>query len=277
MLFLFITACNSVEPEDEIYVAVTDENGVGQAAGNREDAGVFSATEQADLSQDDYYEEYTEIILPSEGTSNNLSLTETPPGIYILPVPQTDGTISVEEALYNRRSRRHFQDRALTTEQVSQILWAAYGITSDRGFRTAPSAGALYPLEIYIVIGNVEGIAPGVYLYIAEEHKIIRVIYGDIREELAQAALGQRSVSDAPAILAYSAVFERMIPRYGERGIMYTHIEVGHSGQNVYLQAEALGLGTVAVGAFIDYLVGELLNLSEYETPLYLMPFGYFY
>ncbi|MCL1877714.1 MAG: SagB/ThcOx family dehydrogenase [Defluviitaleaceae bacterium] len=202
--------------------------------------------------------------------------------IYILPEPRTDSNMSVEQALAQRRSRRNFQDKALSAEQLSQILWATYGITEPRpdaprgGLRTTPSAGALFPLEIYVVIGNVEGIEPGVYRYISEENKIVQVISGDVRSSLAAAALGQRSVQNAPAILAISADFEIMLPRYGERGIMYIYIEVGHSAQNVYLQAEALGLGTVAVGAFIDDQVAEVLNLPENETPLYLMPFGYF-
>jgi len=203
--------------------------------------------------------------------------------IYILPPPMTDGEMSVEEALTTRRSRRNFQDKALSIEQVSQILWAAYGITSSRpnapnlrgGLRTTPSAGALYPLEIYVIIGNVEGLSPGVYRYISEEHKLVKVVNGDVRNELAQAALGQRMVQEAPASVFYSGVFSRMTERYGERGIRYTYIELGHSAQNVYLQAEALGLGTVAIGAFNDDRVRQILNLPVEEEPLYLMPIGY--
>jgi SagB-type dehydrogenase family enzyme len=135
----------------------------------------------------------------------------------------------------------------------------------------------LFPLEIYAVIGNVDGIAPGVYRYNPEEHTIIMVIDGDIRGSVSDASLGQRSIRDAPVTIFYSAVFDRMIPRYGERGIMYTHMEVGHSAQNVYLQVEALGLGTVAVGAFMDDMIRAVFNLPADETPLYLMPVGYFY
>ena len=173
----------------------------------------------------------------------------------------------------------------MTAEQLSQVLWAAYGITQPRpdapnlrgGLRTTPSAGALFPLEIYVVVGNVEGIEPGVYRYVSQEYKIVRVLSGDIRGELSGAALGQGSVRDAPVVLVHSAIFERMLGRYGERGIMYTYIEVGHSAQNVYLQAEALGLGTVAVGAFVDEMVSQILSLPKNEVPLYLMPIGYFY
>ena len=216
---------------------------------------------------------------------NNETLTRTEQNkvTYILPMPKTDGEMSVEQALANRRSQRNFQAQAITTEQLSQILWAAYGITSPNaqaprgGLRTTPSAGALFPLEIYVVIGNVEGIEAGVYRYISEEHKMVRIIDGDIRASLGEAALRQRSVVNAPATIIYTAVFELMTARYGERGIMYTYIEVGHSAQNIYLQAEALGLGTVAVGAFTESRVAEILNLAEDKIPLYMMPIGYFY
>jgi len=203
---------------------------------------------------------------------------------YVLPVPKTDSDISVEHALANRRSHRSFQDRALSKEQLSQILWAAYGVTlpvpdspsARGGLRTAPSAGALYPLEIYAVIGNVEGVEPGVYRYISEEHKIVMTVDGDVRGGLREAALGQRMVSDAPATVFFSAVFERTTARYGERGSKYVYIEVGHSAQNVYLQAEALGLGTCAIGAFTDSSVRQVLSLPANEEPLYLMPIGYY-
>ena len=211
-------------------------------------------------------------------TNNNaLSRTENSEVSYILPAPNTDGDISVEAALANRRSQRDFHDKAITAEQLSQILWSAYGVTSPRGLRTAPSAGALYPLEIYAVVGNVEGISPGVYRYIADGHKIVRVADGDVRSELADAALGQRMVAEAPASVFFSAVFERTTERYGERGIKYVYIEVGHSAQNVYLQAEALGLGTCAIGAFTDSRVIQVLELPENEEPLYIMPIGWYY
>ena len=203
---------------------------------------------------------------------------------YILPLPRTDSDISVEKALANRRSHRSFQDRALSAEQLSQILWAAYGVTLSRpghpglrgGLRTTPSAGATYPLEIYAIVGNVEGIEPGVYRYISGEHKIVRVVDRDVRNELSEAALGQRMVRDAPVSIFYSAVFNRTTGRYGERGYKYVYIEVGHSAQNVYLQAEALGLGTCAIGAFTNSRVMQALRLPANEEPLYIMPIGYF-
>jgi len=211
-----------------------------------------------------------------------LTKTENSPLTYILPSPNTDGNMSVERALAGRRSHRRFQDRPISAEQLSQILWAAYGITSPNphpslrgGLRTAPSAGATFPLEIYAVVGNVLGIEPGVYRYISESHKIVRVIDRDVRRELAEAALGQRMVSEAPASVFFSAVFSRTTGVYGERGRRYVYMEIGHSAQNVYLQAEALGLGTCAIGAFTDGRVGQLLELPANEEPLYLMPIGY--
>lgn len=202
---------------------------------------------------------------------------------YILPAPRTDGEMSLERALANRRSHRNFQDRPISVYQLSQILWAAYGITYPiahpvglrGGLRTTPSAGALYPLEIYVIIGNVEGIESGVFRYISEEHKIVRTIDRDVRAELSNAALGQRMVREAPITLFYSAVFSRMTARYGDRGVRYVFMELGHSAQNVYLQAEALGLGTCAIGAFHDSQVRQILQLPANEDPLYLMPIGY--
>jgi len=242
-------------------------------------------SENAPYESTSHSEEVGNTSSRTVGNNDTLTRTEESQVVYILPMAKTDGDMSVERALANRRSRRNFQDEAITVEQLSQILWAAYGITLPRpdvpnlrgGLRTTPSAGATFPLEIYVVIGNVEGIEPGVYRYISEEHKIVRVVDGDVRAALSDAALGQRSVRDAPATVVHAGVFERITGIYGERGIMYTHIEVGHSAQNVYLQAEALGLGTVAVGAFTDSQVAEILNLPENEEPLYLMPIGYFY
>jgi len=236
----------------------------------------------ADEQVESHFGEVSTVQAPADIVAIRNGVT---PASYILPPPMTSGEMSVEQALANRRSRRNFMDQPISIEQLSQILWAAYGVTEPRpnapqlrgGLRTVPSARALYPLEIYVIIGNVEGILPGVYHYISEEHKIVMVAEGDIRQEVGEAALGQRMIREAPATLFYSAVFSRMIPRYGDRGIMYTHMEVGHSAQNVYLQAEALGLGTVAVGAFSDERIRQLFMLSDEETPLYLMPFGYFY
>ena len=202
--------------------------------------------------------------------------------IYVLPSPVVDGDVSVEAALTGRRSHRSYQDMVLTLEQVSQILWSAYGVTLPSGsaaqrggLRTAPSAGALYPLEIYAIIGNVEGVDPGVYRYNSGEHTLEQVIAGDVRDAVREAALNQGMVSQAPMSVFFSAVFSRTTERYGERGVSYIYIEVGHSAQNVYLQAEAMGLGTCAIGAFTDDTIRRVLGLADDEEPLYLMPVGY--
>ena len=224
----------------------------------------------------------------NKNEENNTVLTKTEdlPLTYILPSPKIDGSISVEKALANRRSHRRFQDRELSAAQLSQILWAAYGVTAPNsghsflrgGLRTAPSAGALYPFEIYVAIGKVEGIAPGVYQYVSQEHKLIMTIDKDIRAELCDAALGQDMVREAPATVVYSAIFSRMTNKYGERGReRYVCMDLGHSAQNIYLQAEALHLGTCAIGAFIDSKISQVLQLPEIEEPLYLMPIGYYY
>ena len=203
---------------------------------------------------------------------------------YILPAPATAGTMTVEQALAERRSRRNYTEQALSAEQLSQLLWAAYGVTNPRqspalrgGLRTAPSAGALYPFEVYAVVGNVEGVEPGLYKYDAKEHRIIRTIDRDIREEFAAVALNQSFIKKAPVSIFYSAIFSRMTKKYGDRGReRYVCMDLGHSAQNIYLQAEALGLGTCAIGAFHDEQVAKLLKLTEEEEPLYIMTIGHY-
>ena len=192
----------------------------------------------------------------------------------ILPEPRYDSNVSVEEAILQRRSERDYTSQALTLQEVSQLLWAAQGITDPRGYRAAPSAGATYPLEIYVVVGNVEGVAKGIYRYEPEAHQLLKVVSGEQRGALAQAALNQQFIAQAPVNFVITAIYERTTQRYGERGIRYVHMEAGHAAQNVYLQAVALNLGTVVVGAFHDNQVKEILNLAEDEEPLYIMPVG---
>jgi SagB-type dehydrogenase family enzyme len=191
-----------------------------------------------------------------------------------LPEPRYDSDISVEETLLQRRSIRDYTDEALTLLELAQLLWATQGITDPRGFRTAPSAGATYPLEVYTVIGDVEGIVNGIYRYKPHQHELIKVVEGEQREALAQAALDQQFIAQAPVDLVITAVYERTTGRYGERGIRYVHMEAGHAAQNVYLQAVALNLGTVVVGAFYDNQVTEILKLADNEVPLYIIPVG---
>lgn len=191
-----------------------------------------------------------------------------------LPPPRYEGKMSLERALLERRSLREYSDEPLTLAEVSQLLWAAQGITHPAGLRTAPSAGALYPLEIYLVAGEVDGLSAGVYHYLPEGHQLLLTLTGDTRRELSHAALGQSSVAEAPAVIVIAAVYERTKVKYGERGVQYVHMEVGAASQNIYLQAESLGLGTVFIGAFHDGRVSEILHLKADEHPLGLMPVG---
>jgi len=186
-----------------------------------------------------------------------------------LPEPETDGAGSIEHVLKERRSVRDFGDGKLTDGQLSQLLWAAQGITAPgRGYRTAPSAGATYPLETYAVT------AAGVFHYLPEKHALQEIRRGDLRAELSGAALGQSSVAKAPVTIVFAAVPKRTTGRYGERGIRYIHMEAGHAAQNVHLQAVALGLGSVPVGAFDDEEVRGILEIDPGQQVLYLIPVG---
>jgi SagB-type dehydrogenase family enzyme len=187
----------------------------------------------------------------------------------VLPTPRTTGEMSIEETLAKRRSIRQFRAQALTLEQVGQLAWAAQGITKpETGFRTAPSAGALYPLELYLVK------ADGVFRYVAEGHRLAKLSSDDRRQALSQAALGQGSVRSAAVDFVITGVYQRTRARYGPRAELYVHLEAGHVAQNIHLQAVALGLGSVPVGAFRDKAVVNVLDLPADETPLYIIPVG---
>jgi len=188
--------------------------------------------------------------------------------------PRLRSEISVEEALLKRRSVREYGNAPLTLEEVSQLLWAAQGITSEWGGRTAPSAGALYPLEVYIAAGNVENLSTGVYKYNPERHELIKVRDDDVREELAEAALSQVWVKEGAIDIVIAAIYGRTTKKYGDRGVRYVHMEAGHAAQNIYLQAATLDLGMVTVGAFHDDWVKEIMSMPEDEIPLYLIPVG---
>ena len=196
------------------------------------------------------------------------------PKVINLPEPQYDSDVSIEQSLLNRRSIRSYTGEPLTLQEVSQLLWAVQGITDPRGFRTAPSAGALYPLEVYLVAGDVEDLTSGVYRYEPDGHQLARIIDGDKRAELADAALAQPCVKEGAISIVFAAVYERTTVKYGDRGIRYVHMEAGHAGQNLCLQATAMGLGVVTVGAFHDEQVSKLLNLPQDEKPLYIIPVG---
>ncbi len=175
----------------------------------------------------------------------------------------------------SRRSVRSYTAAPLGLSEAAQLLWAAQGITdAATGSRSAPSAGALYPLEVYLVADRVGGLAPGVYRYMPAAHALVRVLSSAPKEALFKAALSQQWVVDAPALLVLSGVFGRTTGKYGERGRRYVYLEAGHAAENVYLQATALGLGTVSVGAFDDQAVRRSLGMSASEEPIYLMPVG---
>jgi SagB-type dehydrogenase family enzyme len=192
-----------------------------------------------------------------------------------LPEPDLEGKIPLETTLQQRRSVREFAAEPLTLENLSQLLWATQGITEDDGGRTAPSAGALYPLEIYVVAGNVDGLPPGVYRVYPGKHALRLVSEGDERAELASAALEQTWMAEAPAVFVLAGVSERTTGKYGNRGRQYVHMEVGFAGENLCLQAVALDLGTTVVGAFEDRQVAKVVGLSATEKPLALIPVGH--
>jgi len=207
--------------------------------------------------------------------SPSLPTLGTPP--ISLPDPRLKGEMSLEEAILKRRSRRDFGDSPLTLGEVSQILWAAQGITDETGLRAAPSAGALYPLDLYLVVGErgVEELEEGVYHYLPQSHSLQLTLAGDVRRTLARISVQQMFIAEAPLTLLITAEYERTTGKYGDRGLRYVHMEAGHVGQNVYLQAEALGLGTVTIGAFQDEEISKALSLPRGYRPLYVMPIGH--
>lgn len=214
-----------------------------------------------------------------------------------LPQPRVDGPMSVEAALYQRRSIRRFRDEPVRLAHLGQILWAAQGVTEHiaqpppgfrhewrGGLRTAPSAGALYPLELYALVGDVEGLEPGLYRFQPVEHALARITSPDappegarvdLREEVSDAALRQLAIRQAPVVLVLAGAVERTTAKYGDRGNRYVHIEVGAAAQNVYLECESLELGTVYIGAFDDAAVETVLGLPDAEQVFGIMPIGH--
>jgi SagB-type dehydrogenase family enzyme len=188
----------------------------------------------------------------------------------VLPSPIRSGHMSLEEALARRRSVRDFSAKPLPDQELSQLLWAAQGITHPDGLRTAPSAGALYPLELYVAN------AAGFYAYDPQHHELRRRSEADLRPALSRAALEQKFVHEAPAVFVITAVYARTAQQYGQdRSPRYVHMEAGHAAQNLLLQAVALGLGAVPVGAFHDAQVRKVLALPPEEQPLYLIATGH--
>lgn len=192
-----------------------------------------------------------------------------------LPRPDLKHGIPLNSALKARRSHRRFSKKALSLSNLSQLLWSAQGITHLLGFRTAPSAGARYPLEIYIVAGNVDELRPGIYHYQPGSHQLQRVATGDQRQALAHAAGNQSSIARAAVTLVISAVPGRTEKKYGSRATRYVHIEAGSAAQNIYLQAASLQLGTVFVGSFVDNEVKRIVQFPADHEPVGLMPVGH--
>ncbi len=210
-------------------------------------------------------------------------------GSDVIPLPEVrvEGSASVEEALAGRRSIRSYGPEALTMAEVSQVLWAAQGVTEriegtpdgfswewQGGLRTAPSAGALYPLELYVVVGHSQGLAPALYRYRPVDHALELAVPGDLRAPLSLAAHGQAVIAEAPVVLVIGGVVARTAAKYGERAEQYVLIEVGAAAENAFLQCESLGLATVLVGGFMDQEVREVLQLPDGEAAFLLMPIG---
>mgnify|MGYP006269275531 CR=1 FL=1 len=217
--------------------------------------------------------------MPSREKRSNIQST------IRLPSPQLKGEVSLEETILRRRSVRKYRAEPLSLSQLSQILWSAQGITGSRGFRTAPSAGATYPLKIFILVGKqgvitsdvkqaLEELQAGIYSYEEDSHSLSLHKLADLRPDLARAALDQDFIIEAPVDIVICALYDRTSRIYGERGARYVHIEVGHVGENIHLQAVALGLATVEIGAFHDEEVRKVLGLDKQIKPLYIMPVG---
>ena len=190
--------------------------------------------------------------------------------VVTLPNPLKDGEISLEAAFQRRRTVREFSEEPLAMEVISQLLWSAQGLTHDGYRRTAPSAGATYPLELYLVNGD------GIFQHVASDHTLLLTIEGDRRRDLHDASLEQEFILEAPVTLVFTAVFARTEQRYGSaRSPRYIHMEVGHAAQNVLLQAAALNLGAVPIGAFEDERVSQVMNLPADHVPLYMISIGH--
>ena len=202
-------------------------------------------------------------------------MAESKSGVKVVLAEPQNSKVSIEKTLLTRRSIRSFDNKSIARAHIAQLLWAAQGITSPKGFRTSPSAGALYPLEIFLVAGFVEQLDPGVFRYDPRNHEMNKTRNGDARAGLCRAAYGQRCVLHAPISFAICAIYQRATKKYGERGIRYTHMEAGHVAQNICLQAAALGMGTVPIGSFGDDGVKTILNAKADEEPLYILSAGF--
>ena len=201
---------------------------------------------------------------------------DAPSTIFYFPPPQVHGSVSFESCLSTRRSVRDFSTKEITVNMLGQLLWSIQGVTGHASYkRTPPSAGGLHPLNIDVVIGAVDGLMPGIYRYLPKQHSLKRNHTVDVRMELGNAALDQTWLSDAAVSVVISAIYEKTTRKYGERGYRYVHMDSGFAAENLHLQAVALGLGTVVMGAFSDDQVHQVMNLSEEEKPLLILPIGW--
>ncbi len=195
-----------------------------------------------------------------------------------LPQPNQKGDLSLEEAISQRRSQRQFKNQSLELDQISQLVWAVQGITNQTsGFRSAPSAGALYPLEIYLVVGEngVNNLNSGVYHYRPKSHSLDLIVNQNVKSKLSQICLGQDSINQAPISIIITGVFKRTQDKYGNRGERYVYMEAGHAAQNAYLQSESLKLGMVVIGAFNDQNLIDTFQLPDNHQPIYVIPIGH--
>jgi SagB-type dehydrogenase family enzyme len=217
------------------------------------------------------------LLFPGCVNSNEKAAAELAPDnseVIKMPEPRYSSEVSLEMSLLNRRSVRTYSDEPVTLQEVSQLLWAAQGITDTAGHRTAPSAVALYPLSLYIVVGNVPEIVDGLYIYQPEDHTIKRIIDGDIRNDLATAAMGQASVRQGAVSFVVTVDYGIVMSRFGDKGERFGTLEAGHAAQNLCLQATALDLGIVTAGSINDDQVADVLDLPDNLTPLYVIPVG---
>ena len=204
-----------------------------------------------------------------------------------LPSPQLDGRSSVENVLANRRSIRDFRNEPMSLATLSQLLWAAQGVTRIEdappgwswgpwagGKRTAPSAGAMYPIELYAVAGNIDGLQPGIYKYKPSTHELLTICAGDKRNQMSTRGPGQKWLEGAPCIFVVAGIYARLEPRFADRSARYLHFEVGHVVENICLQAVALGLGSTVVGSFKDDLLKEAVGMPADESPFAVVPVG---
>ncbi len=194
-----------------------------------------------------------------------------------LPKPAYEG-LSLEEALRTRRSIRDYTDKYLSLNAFSKLLFAAQGVTGQDGnlmLRTAPSAGALYPIEIYVVVNNIAGLEKGIYHYTVPDHGLELMQKGNFRRKIIRCALDQEMAGESDVTFVLTAIFQRVTWKYEERGYRYVYIEAGHIGQNIALQAASLGLGAVGIGAFYDDDVNKLIGIDgKSEAALYLYAVG---